>query len=104
MKKNIRNWPVMPAMCASCPFQENGDIRLRNSVMSKTCLQASQICHHPRLHGKKATHLCRGGCDFQLTILYRLEMITEPTDAAFTEASDKWARSPEKSQTATKQH
>lgn len=85
--KRIRNWPVMPAKCASCPFGPDGDMELRNKVMERTILTASQICHHPRLHGKKETHLCRGARDEQLTILYRLGWIPEATDAAFEETS-----------------
>ena len=88
----ITGWPVMLAMCESCPFREGGDVQLRNAVMSRTILQASQICHHPRVHGKKETHLCRGARDEQLTILYRLGMLSEPTDAAFAEASERYAR------------
>lgn len=49
----------MASMCASCPFREGGDIELRNRVMERTIFQASQICHHPRTHGRKETHLCR---------------------------------------------
>ena len=83
---------VMTAMCASCPFREGGDIELRNQVMSRTILQASQICHHPSLSGKKQTHLCRGARNEQLTILYRLGMLPEPTDKAFAEESARCAR------------
>jgi hypothetical protein len=32
----------------------------------------SQICHHPALSGKKETHLCLTGRDFQLQLLFRL--------------------------------
>lgn len=87
--KNIKHWPVMAEKCASCPFREGGDIELRNRVLGRTILQASQICHHPRLHGKKQTHLCRGARDEQLTILYRMGLIPEPTDAAFEETSKR---------------
>lgn len=85
--KKIRNWPVMAAMCESCPFKEGGDRELRNRVMERTILQASQICHHPALRGKRQTHLCRGARDEQLTILHRLGLLPEPTDAAFEETS-----------------
>ena len=85
--KNIRHWPIMTEKCASCPFCDGGDIALRNAIMGRTMLDASQICHHPRVHGKKETHLCRGARDEQLTILHRLQFIKEPTDAAFDEAS-----------------
>jgi hypothetical protein len=92
MRKLALNMPVMAAKCASCPFNENGDARLRAAVMARTICQAQQICHHPRIHGKKETHLCRGSRDEQLTILYRMGMLPEPTDAAFTEASIRAAR------------
>lgn len=85
--KKIKNWPVMPEKCASCPFREGGDLELRNKVLGRTILQASQICHQPRIHGKKETHLCRGARDEQLTILYRLGFIPEPTDKAFADVS-----------------
>lgn len=77
----------MPANCRTCPFQEGGDIRLRNSVMGRIGLSASQVCHHPRTHGKKKTHLCRGARNHQLTLLYRLGLIEAETDEAFTKAS-----------------
>jgi hypothetical protein len=85
--RKIQGWPVMAAKCASCPFRDGGDIELRNRVMERTVLQASQICHHPRLHRKKETHLCRGARDEQLTILYRMGLLPEATDAAFEEVS-----------------
>lgn len=78
----------MPAKCASCPFNDSGDIELRNKVIERTSLNASQICHHPRLINKKETHLCRGARDMQLTILYRLGLIPEPTDESFKLTSD----------------
>lgn len=92
MGRVITNWPVMAAKCASCPFNENGDARLRASVMARTICQAQQICHHPRIYGKKETHLCRGSRDEQLTILFRMGMLPEPTDKAFAEASARYAK------------
>lgn len=80
----------MPAKCATCPFNENGDKALRNAVLSKTLLQASQICHHPALSGKPETHLCRGARDEQLTLLFRMRLIEAPTDEAFRAASDRY--------------
>jgi hypothetical protein len=78
----------MAHCCATCPFGEDGDPDLRESVISRiVTLQASQICHHPALHGKRQTHLCRGARTFQLTILHRMGMIAEPADQAFNEAS-----------------
>lgn len=87
---NIAGWPVMATQCASCPFRQGGDTELRNAVMGRTALQASQICHHPRLHGKKETHLCRGARDQQLTLLYRMGWIEAETDEAFAAASQRY--------------
>ncbi len=90
--KTIIGWPVMAAKCESCPFREGGDIELRNKVMERTILTASQVCHHPRTHGKKETHLCRGARDEQLTILHRLGWLPEATDQAFAEASARYVK------------
>lgn len=91
-RKIKKPWPVMDAMCVTCPFRKDGDIELRNRVMQRTILRASQICHHPALSGKKQTHLCRGARDQQLTILYRMGILSEPTDKAFSEASARYAK------------
>jgi hypothetical protein len=87
---NISGFPVMPSSCASCPFRDEGDRDLATAVMNRTGLQASQVCHHPRLHGKKETHLCRGARDHQLMFLYRLGLIEAETDEAFEKASRKY--------------
>jgi hypothetical protein len=84
--------PIMAVKCPSCPFNDGGDIELRNSVMERTILKASQICHHPALKGKRQTHLCRGARDEQLTILFRLGLLPEATDQAFKETSDRILR------------
>ena len=86
-KVNILGFPVMKSRCPTCPFNldERGRElapRITNSIKSRS-LEVSQICHHPRIYGKKETHLCRGARDFQLTLLHRLNFIQSPTDAAF---------------------
>jgi hypothetical protein len=78
----------MKQQCATCPFGPNGDPRVAAGVVERTVqLNASQICHHPALHGKPETHLCRGARDLQLKILTAMGMIPAPTDEAF---SAKW--------------
>jgi hypothetical protein len=52
-------------------------------IQAQALSEASQLCHAPRLHGKPETHLCRGARNFQLTIFYRLGVISEPSDAAW---------------------
>ena len=86
-KRNTKGWPVMPAMCKTCPFGPDGDKQLAASVLDRTLFQSSQICHHPVLHGKKETHLCRGQRDEQLVLLHRMGWIEEATDAAFAKRS-----------------
>lgn len=78
--------PVMPSRCKSCPFGPRGDIRTRERVIS-TLMDGSQHCHstgHPLTTGTEATHLCRGARDWQLQALYRLRILSEPTDAAWS--------------------
>jgi hypothetical protein len=78
----------MPAMCKSCPFGEQGDPQLAAAVLDRTLFKSSQICHHPSLDGKPETHLCRGQRDVQLELLYRMGLLSEPTDAAFRAKSE----------------
>lgn len=85
MPKNVRNWPVMKSKCATCPFGEGGDLQIRTRVEKQVVGEASQICHHPKLSGKKETHLCRGARDFQLQIFFRMGFLSAPTDQAWKE-------------------
>jgi hypothetical protein len=92
-KRNIRDFPIMPHQCSSCPLRTDKrgrypDPRLAASVIERCVTRASQICHHPRLHDKPETHLCRGARDFQITIFYRLGFLKEPTDAAWKEKAE----------------
>lgn len=75
--------PVMSASCPTCPFGPHGDLGVRAKVEERCTSQGSQICHHPRLHGRKETHLCRGARNHQLVIYHRLGVIEAPTDEAW---------------------
>lgn len=88
MSRDITHMPVMKGMCSTCPFHEQhiGQIEIADMVRKRCLTEASQICHHPRLHGKKETHLCRGARDFQLMIFHRLGVIDEATDEAWERA------------------
>lgn len=83
----------MKHKCSTCPFHEDTPerIELANMVRGRS-LQMSQICHHPRLKGKKESHLCRGARDFQIQILYGMGLLREPTDEAFAEASINYCK------------
>lgn len=78
---DISNFSVMNSKCWSCPFVI--DLSLSHQIMNR-CLESSQVCHHPRLSGKKETHLCRGARDYQLEIFHRLGIISEPTDESWS--------------------
>jgi hypothetical protein len=74
----------MKAKCATCPFGPKGDRLIERSVTDKMVnFEGSQICHHPVLHDKKETHLCRGARDIQLRILAAFGVIDDATDEAF---------------------
>jgi hypothetical protein len=83
MKKISAKTPVMKARCNTCPFNQPNSA-LANEVQTRVVSSGSQLCHHPRLSGKKETHLCRGARDFQLKLVHRLGIITEPTDEAWS--------------------
>jgi hypothetical protein len=82
---NVKDWPVMRAQCASCPFRvdERGrhpDLQLVGRIQMQVITRASQICHE--VEG----YLCRGGRDYQLMIFHRLGVLVEPTDEAWKQA------------------
>lgn len=78
-------FPVMKKKCKTCPFHEEhvGQVEIANVVRARS-LSVSQICHHPRLHGKKETSLCRGGRDLQLNIFHAIGFIDQATDEAWS--------------------
>ena len=84
---DIKNFRVMKKRCPTCPFGKKGQRDRCPSIASRVreqCLsQASQICHHPALHGNSQTHLCRGARDFQLEIFHRLGVLEDKTDQAW---------------------
>lgn len=90
MARDVSKFSVMKEQCPTCPFRdENRHMagiaqRVSCDVLSK----ASQICHHPRLHGKKETHLCRGARNLQLEFFFRIGFLPAATDEAW---AAKWA-------------
>lgn len=91
-RKSVRNMPVRKAKCATCPFGPKGDPRTRNSVEAQL-LAGSHLCHHAQLDGKEPKHLCRGARDYQLEMLSRFGVLSEPTDEAYRLASEAHALS-----------
>lgn len=76
-------WKVMPTRCPTCPFNADGVKEIRDMVANRCLNEASQICHHPSLHGKKQTTLCRGARDLQLRVFAASGFIEEATDEAW---------------------
>lgn len=69
--------PVNKKRCATCPFNDDGDKRIRGRVEIQVRTTASQICHHTD------KTRCKGARDFQLQTFHRLDLIEEPTEAAW---------------------
>jgi len=87
-RRQALDWPVMKQQCATCPFGPNGDPRTLQGVIERSVkFQGSQICHHPHLHAKPQTHLCRGARDLQLNLMVAMGILSEPTDEEF---NAKW--------------
>jgi hypothetical protein len=77
----------MAKQCRTCVFATDERGRWVNPDLAQMVegrlMQCSQICHAPRLKGKKETHLCRGTRDRQIEIMYRLGVIEAPTEEAW---------------------
>jgi hypothetical protein len=87
VKIDTSKWPVMAKQCSTCVFAMtsrgdwvNPDLA---ELVESRILSCSQICHSPRLHGKKETHLCRGTRDRQIELMYRMGVISALTDEAW---------------------
>ena len=76
--KNIVGMSVNAKRCKTCPFNDDGDLRIRASVEERCLNKASQLCH-----GTNDTTLCKGARDFQLQIFHALGWLSAPTQAAW---------------------
>lgn len=84
--------PVMAELCPTCPFLDDGDLRMRARIQNQVLTDASQTCHHSGGLANRDTHLCRGARDFQLQIFHRMGFLAEPTYECFRETSELLAR------------
>ncbi len=86
-KKQPIEMPIMPEMCATCPFREDRDgvDEVRTGVMQRVLTEGSQTCHSNGIANGEPhdSHLCRGARNFQLEVFARLGVIKEPTDEAW---------------------
>lgn len=83
-KYDIKNMPVKPVKCATCPFRdENKHTGVAEQVTRRILSKASQVCHSTGW--PEGTHLCRGARDIQLRVFHGMGFIKEPTDKAWDE-------------------
>lgn len=92
MNKRMNTAPLMPAMCATCPFREGVAKKysqLRATLSVSALREASRICHSTgkdnAFHADtgKPERLCRGARDLQLTYFHRIGFIAAATDEAW---------------------
>lgn len=77
---------VNEQQCYSCPFNETSNrlplpIERMNEIYGYLANGTNHMCH-----STSDETVCRGGRNFQLQILHRMGLITEPTDNALNEA------------------
>ncbi len=70
--------------CHTCPFNDDGDITIRNSVSERCITLGSQLCH-----GTDNKTLCKGARDFQLKMLCAMGVLPEPTQQAWDNLARK---------------
>jgi len=76
---------VRKKMCKTCPMRNGGYENLREIVERNVLSGHSHLCHAPQLENKKPFEVCRGGQDYANQIMFRLRLITEPTDKGWEE-------------------
>ncbi len=81
------NTKVNTHKCKTCPFRTDGrglalDPSRIAEIQTYLMEGTNHFCHSDRSNNT----ICRGGRDFQLTIWYRLGVLSEPTDKALLEA------------------
>jgi hypothetical protein len=81
-------------MCRTCIFRRDGNqVDLRPGrhaeIQAYLARGTPHVCHTPadgQPRGTADDYSCRGGRDFQLTLWYRMGLISAPTDAALEAA------------------
>lgn len=87
--KNIQGMKVNASRCSTCPFNDDGCISVRNTVMQRCLTQASQLCH-----GTDNKTLCRGARDWQIEMFHRLGFLKEPTEECWNKTFEEMKRCP----------
>jgi hypothetical protein len=86
--------PVRQTMCRTCIFRRDGNqVDLRpgrlDEIQAYLVKGTPHVCHTPASgtpRGSAGDYHCRGGRDWQLTMWYRMGLISAATDEALEEA------------------
>ena len=85
---DMRDYPVQPKPCLTCPFEGKEPLQLSANSMARYVKnlmgEGQHICH-----SSNATRMCKGGRNIQLRYLYMNGLLSEPTDEAFDKAIDE---------------
>ena len=89
--------PVMPSMCATCPFREGGLEEVRPLLQHRALSEASPICHSTG-EGERTNYIlgedkpsrgperiCRGARNFQIRYFHLIGFIAAATDEAWND-------------------
>ena len=86
--KNLQGIPVRKAFCKTCPFLDTGWTDVRPLLIERALTDTSPICHSTGgedalVRSQGPARICRGARDLQIQVLYRMEFLESPTDAAW---------------------
>lgn len=76
---------INKSRCATCPFNENGDLPTRATVQYRVLNVGTQRCHHTN-----NKTFCRGARDFQLQMLAKTGVIDAATEEAWQAKCDEF--------------
>ena len=87
--KDLRNCPVQPKPCKTCPFEGETPIQLEPESFARYHQSLVKFEGQHFCHSVNNKAICRGGRNLQLKLLYGLGFIESQTDEAFNEAMDE---------------
>lgn len=87
--KDLRQVPIQPKRCRSCPFGGEQPIDLSPESLAEYTrkvvnLESQHICHSAR-----RTVLCRGGRELMLSVMTARGWISAPTNEAYDKALNR---------------
>jgi hypothetical protein len=90
--EDMRQIPVQPKSCRTCPFGGSDPIKLSVSSYQQYITNLVEGTGQHLCHSAENRVVCRGGREIQLKVLTARGFIPEPTDAAFSEAIEKYVQ------------